>query len=93
MTKMKFKPSILKIFALLFLIGCIGFTIYNYEQLSDGEGWGIVAMVGLFGFGIVLFIIDLVIRNLFKNKTTANFIGFMVSIIATLLLIFGGLFS
>lgn len=93
MTKMKFKPSILKVFALLFLIGCIGFTIYNYEQLSEGEGWGIVAMVGLFGFGIVLLIIDLVIHNLFKNKKTANIIGFLVSIIATLMLIFGGLFS
>jgi len=90
---MKFKPTILNLYAILFLTGCIGFTIYNYAQLSEGEGWGVVGMVGLFGFGIILLVIDLIIRNLFKNKTIANIIGLAVSIIATLMLIFGGLFS
>lgn len=90
---MKFKPSILNVYTLLFLTGCIVFTIYNYAQLSEGEGWGVVAMVGLFGFGIILLIVDLVIRNIFKNKATSNIIGLVVSIIATLMLIFGGLFS
>jgi uncharacterized PurR-regulated membrane protein YhhQ (DUF165 family) len=90
---MKFKPSILNIYALVFLVGCIGFTIYNYDQLSEGEGWGVVGMVGLLGFGVLLFVGDIVIRNLFKNKTTANVIGLAVSIIATLLLINSGLFS
>ena len=90
---MKFTPSILNIYSIVFLIGCIGFTIYNYDQLSEGEGWGIVGMVGLLGFGILLFIGDIVIRNLFKDIITANVIGLVVSIIATLLLIYGGLFS
>ena len=90
---MKFTPSILNIYSIVFLIGCIGFTIYNYDQLSEGEGWGMVGMVGLLGFGILLFISDIVIRNLFKDKITANVIGLVVSIIATLLLIYGGLFS
>jgi uncharacterized PurR-regulated membrane protein YhhQ (DUF165 family) len=93
MTYMKFKASILNIYALLFLIGCIGFTIYNYHQLSEHGGWGMVSMVGLFGFGVLLFVVDIVIRNVFKNKTTANIIGLAVSIIATLMLIYGGLFS
>ena len=90
---MKLKPSILNIYSIIFLIGCIGFTIYNYDQLSEGEGWGIVAMFGLFGFGVLLFVGNIVISNLFKNKTTANIIGLIVSIIATLLLIYGGFFS
>ena len=90
---MKFRPSILNVYALLFLTGCIGFTFYNYSQLSEGEGWGVVSMVGLFGFGIALLIVDVIIRSLFKNKATANIIGLGVSIIATLMLIFGGLFS
>jgi hypothetical protein len=90
---MKFKPSVLQLYAILFLMGCIGFTIYNYAQLSEGEGWGVVGMVGLFVFGIVLLLIDIVIRNLWKNKTTVNIIGAGVSIMATLGLIFGGLFS
>jgi hypothetical protein len=90
---MKFKPSILNIYALVLHAGCIIFTIYNYAQLSEGEGWGLVGMVGLFGFGVVLLIVDIIINNLFKNKVTANIIGLLVSIIATLMLIFGGFFS
>jgi hypothetical protein len=90
---MKFKPSVLQLYAILFLTGCIGFTVYNYAQLSEGEGWGVVGMVGLFVLGIVLLLVDIVIRNLWKNKTTVNIIGAGVSIIATLVLIFGGFFS
>ena len=90
---MKLKPTILTIYSLLFLAGCIGFTLFNYNELSKGEGWGVVGMIGLFGFGVLLFVIDIVIRNLFKNKTTANIIGLVVAIIATVLVFKGGLFS
>jgi uncharacterized PurR-regulated membrane protein YhhQ (DUF165 family) len=90
---MKLKPSILTIYSLLFLAVCIGFTLYNYEQLSEGEGWGIVGMIGLFGFGVLLFVIDIVIRNIFKNKTTVNIIGLLVSIMATVLVFYDDLFS
>ena len=90
---MKFKPTILTIYSLLFLAGCIGFTLFNYNELSEGEGWGVVGMIGLFGFGVLLFVIDIVIRNLFKNKTTANIIGLVVAVIATVLVFKGGLFS
>jgi hypothetical protein len=91
---MSFKPSILNVYALLFLTGCIGFTIYNYAQLSEGEGWGVVGMVGLFGFGVVLLLIfDIIISRLVKDRMTANIIGLGVSITATLMLVFGGLFT
>ena len=90
---MKFKPSILTACAIIFLIGCVGFTIYNYDQLSEGEGWGVVGMVGLMGFGIFLLVVDLILRNIIKNKIVVNIIGLVISIIATLLLVYGGLFS
>ena len=90
---MKFKPTILTIYSLLFLAGCIGFTLFNYNELSEGEGWGVVGMIGLFGFGVLLFVIDIVIRNLSKNKTTANIIGLVIAIVATVLVFKGGLFS
>lgn len=90
---MKFKPSILNIYAIIFLVGCIGFTIYNYDQLSEGEGWGVVGMFGLLGLGVLLLLGDIVLHNIIKNKTIANIIGLVVSIIATLSLIYGGLFS
>lgn len=38
MTKMKFKLAILSFCAMLFLTGCIGTTVYNYPQSSEGEG-------------------------------------------------------
>ena len=90
---MKFTPTILTIYSLLFLAGWIGFTLFNDNELSKGEGWGVVGMIGLFGFGVLLFVIDIVIRNLFKNKTTANIIGLVVAVIATVLVFKGGLFS
>ena len=90
---MKFKTTILTIYSLLFLAGCIGFTLFNYNELSNGEGWGVVGRIGLFGFGVLLFVIDIVIRNLFKNKTTANIIGLVVAVVATVLVFKGGLFS
>ena len=89
---MKFKPSILNIYVILLLIGCIGFTIYNYDQLSEGEGWGLVRMIGLLGFGGILLVGDIVINNIIKNRTIANLVGLVVSIIATLILVYGGLF-
>jgi hypothetical protein len=90
---MKFKPSILNIYAILFLVGCIVFTIYNYDQLSEGEGWGVVGMVGLLGFGVLLLGGDIVLNNIIKKRIIANVIGLVVAIIATILLIYGGLFS
>lgn len=90
---MKFKPSILNIYAILFLVSCIGFTIYNYDQLSEGEGWGVVGMVGLFGLGALLFVGDIILNNIIKKKKIVNVIGLVVAIIATILLIYGGFFS
>ena len=91
---MKFKPSILNIYAIIFLTGCIAFTIYNYNQLADAEGWGLVGMAGLFGAGILLFVGDIVIHNIFKNRVTANLIGLIVSVIITLLIFFSkGLYN
>ena len=84
---MKLKPSILNIATGLFLTGIIIYTIFNYGQLSEGEGWGVVAMVGLFGVGIVLLVIDFIIQRVFKNKKTINIFGAFVVFIATLLLL------
>jgi len=83
---MKFKLSILNIAAGLFLIGIIVYSIFNYGQLSEGEGWGVVAMAGLFGFGIVLLTLDFIIQKVFKSRSTINIIGAIVTVIATLLL-------
>ena len=82
--------SILNSFAFLFLIGCVVYSILNYDELSKAEGWGVVGMVGLFGFGIFLLTLDIIIRNIFKNRLTANLIGLIVSLAAIVLLLLNG---
>jgi len=84
---MTFKPSILNVAVGIFLTGIIIYTIFNYGQLSEGEGWGVVAMVGLFGFGLILLILDFVLQKIFNNRTTINIIGAVVTAIAILLLL------
>jgi uncharacterized PurR-regulated membrane protein YhhQ (DUF165 family) len=85
---MKLKPSILNIATGLFLTGIIVSTVFNYGQLSEGEGWGVVAMVGLFGVGLTLLVIDFIIQRVFKSRKTINIIGaFVVFVVALLLLL------
>lgn len=64
---MRYKPTILGIAAWLFLGGSIIYTIVHYSTLSEGEGWGVVSMVGLAGIGIVVLVIDFIIQ-LFSKR-------------------------
>jgi len=64
---MKYKPTIIGIVAWLFLAGCCISIISNYKQLSSGEGWGMVGMIGLAGIGVTGLVIDLIIQ-LFRQK-------------------------
>ena len=83
---MIFKPSILNVAAGLYLVSCFGYTIFNYRQLSEGEGWGVVGMFGLFFFGLFLLLLDFIIQTIFKNKITINIIGVLVAIVGIILL-------
>lgn len=65
---MKYKPTIIGIAAWLFLACCCVNTIANYKELSAGEGWGVVGMIGLAGIGVVGLVIDLLIQ-LFRRKS------------------------
>jgi len=86
------RVSILKVYAILFLVSCIGVTIYNYRQLSAGEGWGVVSMIGLIGFGAILFFIDIALHNILKNKLVANVIGLVIAICFSIW-VYEGMFS
>ncbi|TRZ42452.1 hypothetical protein [Robertkochia solimangrovi] len=66
------KPTVLKIYSLLYLIGCIIFTILNYSNLDKGEGWGLVLMIGLISMGIIGLILDFFLTKLIQNKITLN---------------------
>ncbi len=83
---MPYRPSILNISAGLFTTGCIGYSIYNYKLLSEYEGWGMVGMFGLIGFGVLLLILDFVIQKTFKSTVTINILGALVVLFAALFL-------
>lgn len=55
---MKYKPTILNVSAIIFLAGILVYIILNYQKLSAEEGWGIVAMLGLSGIGLMAIIVD-----------------------------------
>lgn len=85
--RMTFKPTILNIATGLFIVGSLLYTAFNYRQLSEGEGWGVVAMVGLLGVGVVLLAIDFIIQQIFKNRKTVNIICAFITIATTFLLL------
>lgn len=65
----------------LLLAGVLGYTIFNYSQLAEGEGWGIVAMVGLAGVAGFAMLIDFMLQLFIKNKKRLNMVGLVVVLI------------
>jgi hypothetical protein len=55
----------------LFLAGWVLYLLFNYKQLSEGEGWGVVGMIGILFWGLLFFavisIVILIIGGLSKK--------------------------
>jgi uncharacterized PurR-regulated membrane protein YhhQ (DUF165 family) len=86
---MKFKFTVLNIFTIAFLLGCIIYTVVNYPELSEAEGWGVVFMIGIFCIGTTAFIPDLLIRRFIKNQPAQTIAGIIVIVIYAIVLYFG----
>ena len=84
---MRYKTSILNIASGLFILAIIFYTIFNYKQLSNGEGWGIVAMTGLICIPVLLLVIDLIIQQIFKDRMIVNIIGIFLTVASILLVV------
>ena len=76
---MTYKPTILNISTAIFLTGILVYTIWNYKTLSAGEGWGVIAMVGLAEIGILAGLTDLILQRFLKNRITINIIGLIIT--------------
>lgn len=83
---MRYRPTILNISVGIFLTGILIFTILNYRDLAFEEGWGIVAMIALAGYGLIAGLIDLVCQIFIKNTKLLNIVG--ISIVAVILGVF-----
>jgi uncharacterized PurR-regulated membrane protein YhhQ (DUF165 family) len=89
----KYKWSPLNIAAHLFLGWCILYTAINYSRLSEGEGWGVVAMVGLTGVGLSALAIDFLMRRYIVSKQIRIIMSSVVLLIYIVTLVSsGGLF-
>lgn len=75
---MAYKPTILNISTAIFISGILFYSILDYKTLSAGEGWGIVAMFGLAGVGIIAALADLILQRLIKNRIVINVLGLII---------------
>ena len=73
------KFNILNLPILLYLLFFIVFTIINYPELNENEGWGMVGMIGISGIMITGIIVDLVIHNTIKS-TQIQFYARLISL-------------
>ena len=85
--KLKYRITILNSLSYLFILSCVIYTLYKWQVLSKGEGWGVVAMVGLMSIGLIPLSADLILQFFIKKKTTLNLVGLLVGIIITVLLL------
>lgn len=71
---MNYKPSVLNYASvLLVLIGFIWLVI-DYKVLSEGEGWGLIGVIMLFGLAFISIYIDLLLRYIIKNRKWLNLV-------------------
>jgi len=75
---MNYRPTVLNISAAIFLMVLLISTIVDYDNLSSGEGWGIVAMLALMGIGLIAGIADFILQQFVKNRRVLNTIGLFV---------------
>ncbi len=77
---MTYRLTILNSSTGLFLIGILIYSLLNYKTLSAGEGWGIVAMFGLAGVGLVAGFADLALQQIVNSPIWINGIGLAIVI-------------
>ena len=58
---------------------CIN-TVVQWDMLSGGEGWGVVAMVTLFFLGLAGLVLDAILRFVIGNRKWVNIIGAIILI-------------
>jgi hypothetical protein len=72
---MRYRRTLLNTVSVLFLAGCFLYTIINYGTLSEGEGWGVVAMFGLAGLGVLGLIADVILQQFICDRKILNIVG------------------
>ena len=74
---------------MIYLLGCLIYTVVYWDTLSYEEGWGVVGMIGLMGIGLVTLAVDGILRLLIKNRLWNNLTGLVIFLILAILLLAG----
>ena len=70
--------SVLSAASLLVLLYVLIAVVVHYEGLMAGEGWGMVAMIGIAGIAVGGLLLDLVLRVFIKDRRTLNVVDLVV---------------
>jgi len=74
----KYSLTVLNTAVCLGIFSNIIYSIFNWEQLSSGEGWGVIAVIAIGLITASGVIIDLVLQLIFRNRKVLNVIGTLV---------------
>lgn len=85
---MRYRLSVLNIVTGLYLFGCIVFTIFNYEEMASGEGWGVIYMIALASVGMVGLIVDVILQQIIHDRKKLNIVGAILAFMAAFYLLF-----
>ena len=64
---MNYKVTILNIASVLLCIGTIGYTLFNFGELTKGEGWGLIVVFYLLIFASIVAALDFLIQFLTRK--------------------------
>lgn len=70
---MNYKPSVLNCTSGLLVLISIIWLVIDYKILSEGEGWGLIGVIMLFGVAFISIYVDLFLQYIIKNRKWLNF--------------------
>jgi len=82
---MSYHFSILNSISTTCLLWIVIYTIWNYSILSEGEGWGIVAIFGILVIIFIAVIINLILQVFIKDPLILNLVEVFVIILGLIL--------
>jgi hypothetical protein len=59
------------------------YAVKNYQILSKDEGWGVIAMILLFAFCILFFLVDLFLQKILRSRLFLNIIEVVIVVAFT----------
>lgn len=77
---MRYKLTILNACSAAFMIGLIIYAMTNYSDLKNEDGFGMAAIYGLAGLGLMGCMMDFLLQALVKHEGTMNILGSFVAI-------------